>query len=100
MKYIYTNLLLFILIFSLYSNKAFSLTANKVWFDTFLSFYRIKIEYTIPELKELRTAEIKFNNYQIATKVYWNLIRGADFILSSKKNKIEFINQDKKPSPW
>lgn len=77
-------------------------TANKVWF-TFLDdgSMRIRIRYTVPELKELRESTIRFTSRRLAESAYWKLIRGANFYLSDAETGIRFDrNTVEQPIPW
>ena len=74
-------------------------TANKVWFEFHPTFYRVVVHYTVLELKELREAYIEFYSKKKAEKVYFDLLRGAEFYLDDHGN-LKFKQQNKKPEPW
>ncbi len=80
--------------------KAYALTANKVWYERHDGFIRILVEYTIPELKQIREAKVEFKDVQKASKFYWSLIRGADFYPWQPGEKNIYIQVKKKPTPW
>lgn len=89
-----------ILCLSVFSSlKCLALTANKVEFEFHPGFYRVVFEYTIPELKELREGMIELKSKKKAEKIYWKLLRGADFYLG-EPGQIIFINPKKEPDPW
>lgn len=75
-------------------------TANKVWFKRIgPSRYRVYINSTLPELKEFREYHVDFNSQKKAIKFYWEIVKGADFYPTSKKNN----RYQTKPSvldPW
>ena len=52
------------------SSSAF--TANKVFFEFWPNkgFYRVRVHYTIPELKEAREARVEFTSKKEAEKYY------------------------------
>lgn len=75
-------------------------TANKVWFE-FLpkGGYRIIIQYTLPDIKELREAYIELSQKSLAEKIYSQLIRGGEFYIN-ETGELEFKQQNLKPDPW
>ena len=81
--------------------KAYALTANKVFFEFWpmKHMYRVRIHYTIPELKEAREARVEFRSKKKAEKYYFALLRGADFYLEDPKT-IRFVNPALKQEPW
>jgi hypothetical protein len=79
---------------------AWSLSANKVWFQ-FLDTgrYRVSISYTVPALKEFREAHVEYDSKEEAEKVYWLLVKGADFYIDHS-NKVKFEPVKTAPRPW
>ncbi len=88
-----TGMLLFL------STSAFALTANKVHFEIHPTFFRVKIQYTLPELKEFREVEYETTSYKKANAFYWKVVRGAEFEIGSP-DQVRFINPTKTPDPW
>lgn len=75
-------------------------TANKVgWKTKQNGLITLVIEYTIPDLKEKRLAEIDYASQKKASEVYGKLVQGADFYFKDA-GKIVFQNPEPKPSPW
>jgi hypothetical protein len=89
-----------VILFTLMEGKSFGYTANKVAFE-FLDNgqYRVIINYTVPELKEFREAQVDFKLKKEAEDFYWSLVRGADFFPSSPRN-IRFVAPPTAPDPW
>ena len=81
------------------SSDLIAFTANSVRSERFLNFIRVSVTYTVPELKELRTAYIDLTSEEKASQVYWELIEGADFYLASP-DLIRFVNPAPRPEPW
>ena len=78
---------------------AMAFTANSVSFETLDRGWRVYVEYTIPQIKELRQAFVEFRSYEKAAEFYWKLVRGANFYLTPG-GKIKFITPPKTPDPW
>jgi hypothetical protein len=86
-------------LFSLNGTGLFALTANKVWFEFHPGFYRVYAEYTIPELRQLRTAVGEFRSKKQAEKFYFSLIKGGEFKINSH-GEIVFPKEPTEPQPW
>ena len=86
---------------SFWVESASAFTANKVFFEFWPNkgFYRVRVHYTIPELKEAREARVEFRSKKEAEKYYFALLRGADFYLEDPKT-IRFTQQQAAPQPW
>ena len=86
---------------SLVAERSFAFTANKVFFEFWPNkgFYRVRVNYTIPELKEAREARVEFTSKRQAEKYYFALLRGADFYMEDPKT-IRFTQQEAAPQPW
>ncbi|MCB9229342.1 MAG: hypothetical protein H6618_07000 [Deltaproteobacteria bacterium] len=85
-----------------YTRLSFGLTANRVSFEFHQNFYRVVIQYTLPELKEFREAVAEFRSFKRANDFYWKILRGADFYLG-EPGLIRFVPDNKtktKPQPW
>ncbi|MDB2447014.1 hypothetical protein N9W79_00145 [bacterium] len=82
-------------------NSAEALTASKVFFEFWpqKSMYRVRVHYTIPELKEAREARVEFRSKRKAEKYYFALLKGAEFYLQDPKN-LRFENPALKQDPW
>ncbi|MBP6217707.1 MAG: hypothetical protein KA436_03890 [Oligoflexales bacterium] len=96
---------LFILLFlSLSVGEAQALTANKVWFEFTKRVYRVRVQYTVPELKELKEAYAEFRDKKKAERAYFDLLRGADFYLGKSLKTGELLIQFTPPvlgqDPW
>lgn len=79
---------------------AYSLSANEVWFEFLANGrFRVKVNYTLPELKEFREAYVDFNSQKAAEAFYWHLVRGGDFHLKDPKTD-HFHQVPQQPSPW
>lgn len=83
---------------ALHTHTAFAYTANRVFFEAKKDLYRITVEYTIPELKERRTAVIEVKQRQKAASIYRSLLSGADFFFG--KNENIRMPKRQKQSPW
>ena len=81
-------------------SQASAYTANKVHFY-FLSsgIYRVVVEFTVPELKQYREADVEFTSKKKAEQFYWALIRGADFYWNEPEG-IQFVQNRQGPDPW
>jgi hypothetical protein len=86
------------ILFIFFHETAFGLTANWVKWEFHPSFYRIVIEYTIPELKERREAIIELLSKKKAEVFYSYILRGGEFYIKNKD--VYFIQNPKTPSPW
>ena len=96
-KYLKT---LIILSVAWFGKSLMAYTANRVHFEFMQTGqYRVIVNYTIPELKEVREAYVIFNKKSEASKFYWSLVRGGDFFPSDPKN-IRFIRPKLEPRPW
>ena len=92
--------LLLLLNCSVWARSAEAYTANKVSFMFKpQGGYRVYVNYTVPELKEYREAQVEFSNKKAAETYYWNLIRGADFYLPDSQT-IRFTNKPMEPESW
>jgi len=81
-------------------NLASAYTANKVWFEFRPEgTFRVRVVYTVPELKEFREAFVEFTSKKKAEAYYWALLRGADFYHPNPEG-IEFVTQPIEPQPW
>ena len=91
-----------LLFWSLYQSvPAVAISANSVWFEFHPGFYRVYIEYTLPELKQLRTAVAEFRSKRKAQEFYFGLLRGGEFELSTtNKTHVDYVPQKKAPNPW
>jgi hypothetical protein len=79
---------------------AYAHMANKVWFEFRPNGrYRVHVNYTIPEMKEFREAQIEFTKRADAEKYYWDLVRGADFYLPNPASR-QFVKPALAPVPW
>lgn len=82
------------------ASTAFGYAANKVWFEFRpRGGYRVFVNYTVPELKERREAYVDFAKKKDAEKLYWDLVRGADFYPPDPKAR-RFVSQPMAPEPW
>ena len=81
------------------SQPVFAFTANKVAFETLDRGWRVTVEYTVPEIKELRQAFVEFRSYKKAADFYWKLVGGAHFYLT-KGGNLSFVNPPADPDPW
>ncbi len=88
-----------ILYITLSSQYLLALRANKVWFDFLNGKYRIRIQYTLPELKEFREVDFETTNFKKANAFYWKVLRGGEFNLGDPE-AIEFPEPPTKPEPW
>jgi hypothetical protein len=88
------------IILTSFTPQALSATANQAMLEvTPKGFYRVRVQYTVPELKEFREAAVMFKSQTEAEEFYLKVIRGADFYLDSTQ-KIEFRNPPLEPQPW
>lgn len=79
---------------------AWAYTASKVWFEFRPSgIYRVFVNYTVPELKEVREAYVEFRQKKAAESFYWDLIRGAHFYPSDPGIR-RFEAPPLDPTPW
>jgi hypothetical protein len=75
-------------------------TANKVFFEFRKNgTFRIYVNYTVPELKEYRSAYVTFDNKKAAEKFYFDLLRGADFHPRKPADRT-FVSPVLEPAPW
>ena len=80
--------------------QAWAYRANKVWFEFHPgAWYRVCVNYTVPELKEFREAYVEFKKRRDAERFYWDLIRGAEFY-PPKPELRRFEQQPLSPDPW
>lgn len=80
--------------------RAMAYTANKVWFEFRPEGgYRVHVGYTVPELKQYREAFVFFPKKKDAERLYWDLVRGADFYPPAPEAR-RFVNQPMQPEPW
>lgn len=92
--------ILIILSAVLFEKSLTAYTANRVHFEFMQTGqYRVIVNYTIPELKEVREAYVIFNKKSEASKFYWSLVRGGDFFPNDPK-KIRFMKPKLEPKPW
>ena len=91
---------LFIFILMVNSKLGWSYTANYVHFE-FLDNgrYRVKIFYTVPELKEFSESYVDFTKKKAAEKFYFDLLKGGDFYHPHPEG-LEFKNGGIEPEPW
>ncbi len=76
----------------------FGFTANTVTYEIHPWFYRIRIEYTIPALKQLRVAIYETSSAEKARQLYWSLVQGGEFYVD-KKGVVTFPPLVG-PQPW
>jgi hypothetical protein len=79
-----------------------ALTANQVWFEFHGMphvFYRVRFQYTLPEIRELREAYADFYDKRKADKFYSDLLHGADFYLG-ESGQLQFVASPAKRDPW
>jgi len=83
------------------ASEAAAYTASKVWFEFHAEkgFYRVFVNYTVPELKERREAYVEFRSKKEAEKYYWDLVKGADFYPPDPVSR-KFVTQPAEPEPW
>ena len=78
---------------------AHAYTANKVSFEVRPEgIWRVHVHYTVPSLREFRSASVDFRSRREAEAYYWDLVQGADFHLPGKPDR-RFTGPSK-PSPW
>jgi len=78
---------------------AFGFTANRVAYRFFTNKIRVYIYYTIPEIKQYRTAYADFKSLKKATAFYRKLLRGATFYLTNEE-EVRFEQQRPQSDPW
>lgn len=92
---------LFIFAILLWPSLLFSLSASWVDFEfRDDGKFRVKVVYTVPELKEVREVWVDFKEKTKAEAYYFDLAKGADFYLPESESR-KFENSPKlKPNPW
>jgi len=81
------------------ANPARAYTANKVSFEVRPEgIWRVHVHYTVPSLREFRSASVDFRSRREAEAYYWDLVQGADFHLPGKPERS--FSAPSKPSPW
>lgn len=100
-KLIISTLLVIFTIFSsifVFPSSSYAYTANKAWMEFRANGeYRVFVEYTVIEIKELRTVYIDFKTKKEAENFYFNLLKGADFYLSDSSIKFSSSSEEE---PW
>ena len=61
--------------------------------------FRVYVNYTVPELKEMREVWVEYAKKEDADKYYFDLLRGADFYIPKGEAR-SFSSQDGKLDPW
>lgn len=78
----------------------FAYSANKVWMERMDNgLYRVRVNYTVPALKEFREAHAIYKSKKEAEAYYWHLVRGGEFATGGEA-KIWFIPPKNEPNPW
>ncbi len=82
------------------STSLFAYSANRVWFEVLDSgYYRVRVMYTVPALKEFREAHAIYKSKKEAEAYYWHLVRGGEFATGGDA-KIWFLPAKEKANPW
>lgn len=92
-------LLLYMTSFLGLSSKAYALRANKVWFEYHPVFFRVYIEYTLPNIRELRSAYAEFRSFQKAKDFYWKVVQGGEFFLDDPQI-VRYPPTTNEADPW
>ena len=83
----------------LMATSAEAYTANKVTFEVRPEgIWRVHVHYTVPALREFRSASVDFRSRREAEAYYWDLVQGADFHLPGKPERT--FTGPSKPVPW
>ncbi|RZA17454.1 MAG: hypothetical protein EOP10_22745 [Proteobacteria bacterium] len=78
----------------------FAYSANKVWLDDLDNGnFRVRVQYTVPALKEFREAQAIYKSKREAEVFYWHLIRGGEFATGGPA-KLWFLPPKSEPNPW
>lgn len=96
MRYIFTLIFLLISV----SEQVSAYHANVLFFDFMQDGrYKVRVHYTIPELKEYRESYVIFNKKKEAERFYFAILRGADFY-PREPHALRYIEPKLKPTPW
>ena len=89
-----------IMILALWPKAAAGYSANKVWFDFMDNGrYRVRVQYTVPALKEFREAYAVFQKRKEAEAFYWHLVKGGDFSVGAGA-QLRFEPVKAEATPW
>ncbi len=92
---------LFVLAFLAFSQNSFSLAASWVDFEyRDENIFRVKVVYTVPELKEVREVWVDFADKKKAEAYYFDLAKGADFYFPNAKDRGFAQKVKTSPNPW
>lgn len=87
-------------LYALQAEQALAYTANQVRFEFHdHGIYRVRVFYTIPELRQFREFEVEFTRRREAERFYWDALFGAD-VYHLDPSRREFLNPPQAPRPW